>query len=161
MSQSMIRTALSVRQLVLHQIQSIPEDLFDKQPPQFANTIRWNVGHIAFCLNYFLTLGLPFSTSLPGTYAAFFHTGTKPADWTAAPPSKEELVQCLSAQLASLSEISPHVLENKLESPIEMGPLRFETVGEVFNFAFIHETMHFSTISCLLKVLQYEREEGK
>ncbi|RNB88538.1 DinB family protein [Brevibacillus nitrificans] len=161
MSQSMIRTAISVRQLVLKQIQSIPEDLFDKQSPQFANTIRWNVGHIAFCLDYFLSLGLPLPSSVPDSYASFFHTGTKPADWTAAPPSKEELVKYLSTQLASLSELSPDLLEKNLESPIEMGPLRFETVGEVFNFAFIHETMHFSTIACLLKVLQYEREEGK
>ncbi|WP_134686740.1 DinB family protein [Brevibacillus migulae] len=161
MLQSMIHTAVSVRQLVLHQIQSIPEDMFDKQPPQFANTIRWNVGHMAVCLEYFFSLGLPFPSSLPESYAAFFHTGTKPADWTSAPPSKEELVQCLSAQLASLSEISPDLLEKTLESPIEMGPLRFETVGEIFNFAFIHETMHFSTISCMLKVLQYEYQEGK
>ncbi|QRG65328.1 DinB family protein [Brevibacillus choshinensis] len=161
MSQSMIRTAVSVRQLVLHQIQSIPEDLFDKQPPQFANTIRWNVGHIAVGLDYFLSLGLPVSSSSPDHFAAFFQSGTKPSDWTATPPSKEELVQCLSAQLANLSELPPALLEHNLESPIEMGPLRFETAGEVFNFAFIHETMHFSTITSLLKVLQYENEKGK
>lgn len=82
MSKSMIHTAISVRQLALHQIQSIPEEFFDKQPPQFSNTIRWNVGHIAFCLDYFLSLGLPYTSSLPESYATFFNTGTKPADWT-------------------------------------------------------------------------------
>ncbi|WNC17572.1 DinB family protein [Brevibacillus brevis] len=156
MSKSMIHTAISVRQLALHQIQSIPEEFFDKQPPQFSNTIRWNVGHIAFCLDYFLSLGLPYTSSLPESYAAFFNAGTKPADWTMGPPSKEELVQALSAQLASLSEISSDLLGKNLETPFEMGPLRFETVGEVFNFAFIHETMHVATISCMLKVLQHE-----
>ncbi len=156
MSQAIINTAKSVRQLVIRQVQAIPEELFDVQPQPFSNTIRWNVGHIVSCLDFFLSLGFPFDSNLPETYNSLFKPGTRPSDWTDTPPTKEELIQYLSAQLESLSDVSPSTLDKSLKSPIEMGPLRFETVGEVFNFAFIHETMHSSTISCLLKVSQYK-----
>ncbi|CAM5783879.1 MULTISPECIES: DinB family protein [Brevibacillus] len=155
MSQNIVNTAKSVRQIVLHQVQSIPEELFDAQPPQFTNTIRWNVGHIVFCLESFLSLGFPDTSRLPESYAALFNTGTKPSDWTAEPPTKEELVEHLSEQLARIAEIAPGKLEEPLKSPVEMGPLRFTTVGEVVNFAIVHEAMHSSTISSLLKVVQY------
>lgn len=116
MSQNIVNTAKSVRQIVLHQVQSIPEELFDAQPPQFTNTIRWNVGHIVFCLESFLSLGFPDTSRLPESYAALFNTGTKPSDWTAEPPTKEELVEHLSEQLARIAEIAPGKLEEPLKS---------------------------------------------
>ncbi|MGG4498710.1 DinB family protein [Brevibacillus reuszeri] len=160
MSQSMIHTAVSVRQIALQQVQAIPEELFDVQPQAFANTIRWNVGHLVFALDYFLSLGLPFHSSLPEDYTKFFHTGTKPADWTLAPPTKAELVQYMTDQLERLAQLAPEQFEHPLLSPIEMGPLRFEIVGEVVNFALVHEAMHLGTISSLAKVIQHERADS-
>ncbi|WP_019120040.1 DinB family protein [Brevibacillus massiliensis] len=154
MSQTILNTARTVRQITLNQIQAIPEELFDVQPQAFNNTIRWNVGHIIVSVEFFLSLGFPFSSDLPESYKGFFNTGTKPADWTAAPPAKAELVQYLSKQLDQFSAVSPEMLDQPLKSPIQMGALRFETVGEVFNFAFVHEAMHLSTISSLMKVIQ-------
>lgn len=157
MSTTILNTGKSVRQIVLHQLQSIPEELFDVQPEAFNNTIRWNVGHMIVTLDYFFSLGSPLNSKLPDNYAGFFHKGTKPADWTETPPAKEELIHLLSLQLNSLSEISPEALGEQLKSPVELGPLRFETVGEVCNFAFIHEAMHASIISSLLKVIQHNK----
>lgn len=156
MSQNIIHTAVSIRQIALHQIQAIPEELFDVQPKSFPHTIRWNVGHLVFCLEHFFALGLSFDSRLPQTYAALFHTGTKPADWTIEPPTKAELVQRLTDQLESITDISPGLLEQSLPAAIEMGPLRFETAGEVINFAVAHEAMHLGTISSLVKVIQHD-----
>ncbi|UVI30687.1 DinB family protein [Paenibacillus spongiae] len=157
MSQSIVNTGKSVRQMVLHQAQSIPEELYDVQPAPFNNTIRWNIGHIVYCLDHFLSMSFKSASQLPASYAGLFNTGTKPADWTAAPPTKEELIQQLSAQLNGISEISPDKLEEKLGAPVQMGPFRFETVGELVNFAFIHEAMHFSAIGCLSKAAQHKQ----
>lgn len=157
MSNALLSTAKSVRQMVIQQIQAISEELFDAQPDQFNNTIRWNVGHIAFTNEYFLSLGLPIEFNLPDNYAQLFNTGTKPSDWNDIPPTKEQLIQNLSSQLASFSDIPSSVFDQQMHPPIELGPLKFETFGEVFNFATVHETMHFATISCLLKVLQYQK----
>ncbi|MCQ6562370.1 DinB family protein [Paenibacillus mendelii] len=157
MSVNIINTAKSVRQITLHQVQSIPEELFDHQPEPFNNTIRWNVGHIVFCLDHFLSGCFQSSSHLPESYAGLFHTGTKPSEWSVTPPSKEELLQQLSAQLNRISEVEPAALEGLLPSPVTMGPLRFETAGELFNFAFIHEAIHHATISCLLKVIRHNQ----
>lgn len=154
MSQAIINTAKTVRSLVIHQVQSIPEEIFDIQPQGLPNTIRWNVGHIICSLDFFIAGHVPLNSNFPETYNSFFQTGTKPADWTSAPPTKEELLGYLTQQLASLSEISPGIMDQRLNAPFEMGPLRFETVGELFNFAFIHETIHFATISNAAKLIQ-------
>ncbi|MGE5702606.1 MAG: DinB family protein [Clostridia bacterium] len=158
MSTDSIQTAKSVRQITLHHIQSIPEELFDVQPQAFNNTIRWNVGHIVASIDAFFSLGMTYATNFPETYKSLFSPGTKPADWTVTPPTKDELVHYLAVQLDSLSTISPDVLNEQLKSPFEMGPLRFETVGEIFNFAFIHEAMHLSTIGSLVKVIKHEKK---
>ncbi|WP_257351516.1 DinB family protein [Pseudalkalibacillus decolorationis] len=157
MSNALISTAKSVRQMVIHQVQSIPEELFDVQPDQFNNTVRWNIGHIAFTHEYFLSLGLTFDSNLSENYAQLFKPGTKPSDWVEIAPTKEELIQNLSRQLSDISDIHPSTFDKQIDPPVEMGPFRFETFAEVFNFAIVHETMHFATISSLLKVLQYQK----
>lgn len=157
MSKALISTAKSVRQMVIHQVQSIPEELFDVQTPPFGNTIRWNAGHIVLTHEYFLSQVLPIHFNLPKKYVDLFATGTKPSEWTKTPPTKEELIQSLNKQLSRFSEISTAALEKELEPPMELGQLKFKTAGEVFNFSSIHETMHFTTISCLLKVLQHQK----
>lgn len=156
MSNTLLSTAISVRQMVVQLAQSIPEELFDVQPRQFNNTIRWNVGHIAFVNEYFLSLGLPIISSLPDHYTQLFNTGTLPTEWASVAPAKEELCHHLTSQLADFSKIPPTAFDQPLTSPLELGPLKFETFGEVFNFATVHEMMHYTTISCYLKVLQYQ-----
>jgi hypothetical protein len=156
MSQTIINTAKTVRQMVIRQVESIPEEFFDVQPKEFGNTIRWNIGHIISSLDGMLSLGFTFNSNLPESYAGMFKSGSKPSEWTITPPSKTELVQYLSQQLNALSKVSPSILEEQLKSPILMGPMKFESVGEIFSFATVHETMHSTAISYLFKVIKYQ-----
>lgn len=157
MSKAILETAKSVRRMIIHQIGAIPESSFDVQPAPFNNTIRWNTGHIAACFDFFFSLALPGRTFVPESYGALFGTGKKPSDWEVAPPSKEELLSILTKQLEALSDIDPAVLEQSLQTPIVMGPMRFETVGETLNFGVVHETMHSSTISCLARIVAHQQ----
>ncbi|MFX3633998.1 MAG: DinB family protein [Candidatus Pristimantibacillus sp.] len=152
MSEMIINTAKVVRQVVLQQVQTIPEELFDIQTAGFNNTIRWNVGHIIYWMDKYSTLSFSSPSAIPDTYHTLFNSGTKPLDWTFAPPSKEELVEMLTAQLSRLSELTPEMLGVKLSTPYAMGPFQFNTAGELFNFALIHEAIHLGTISSQLKV---------
>ncbi|MDF2960635.1 MAG: hypothetical protein K0S39_2370 [Paenibacillus sp.] len=154
MSHAIIHTAHTVRHLAVGSIQAIPEEWFDIQPEGFNHTIRWNAGHLVTMLDWFLSRAIEFDSGLPESYTGLFISGTKPADWTVTPPAKEELIQYLSAQLRSLSEVSPDTLNAALKSPFEMGPLKFESVGQLFNFAFIHEAVHLGMISSMVKVIQ-------
>lgn len=66
---------------------------------------------------------------------------------------QEELLEQLTAQLSSLSEISPGMLEARPASPYVMGPFRFETAGELFNFALMHESIHLGVMTSQLKTI--------
>lgn len=59
----------------------------------------------------------------------------------------------LKAQLSRLSELTPELLEKELSTPYAFGPFEFNTAGELFNFALIHESIHLGTISSQLKVV--------
>ena len=154
MSTAIVQTAKTVRGMLLHRIQEVPESYFDVQPEGFNNTIRWNLGHIAVSFEFFFSQAVGFSSNLPKSYPALFGMGTRPADWTAAPPSKEELVQALSAQLEKIADIDPAALEQKLNQPLELGSLRFATAAELANFALIHEAMHAQVIADYVKLMQ-------
>ncbi|WP_152393135.1 DinB family protein [Paenibacillus guangzhouensis] len=153
MSEMIINTAKIVRQVVLQQVHAIPEELFDRQAEGFNNTIRWNVGHMIYWMDTYSTLSFGTPSAIPSSYDTLFNSGTKPLDWTFAPPSKEELVEMLTAQLARLSEFTSEMMSKETSTPYSLGPFQFNTAGELFNFALIHEAIHLGTISSQLKVL--------
>ncbi|CAM3317562.1 DinB family protein [Brevibacillus invocatus] len=161
MSTAILNSGKSIRKILVHQLQSLPEEYFNVQPVPFNNTVNWNVGHIIVSLNTFLSLCGIDTIDLPEGYPGLYKMGTKPADWTDAPPSKEELLQYLTSQLNHLSEVAPEALEGALNSPITMGPLQFEQKAELCNFAFVHEAMHASTIASLLKVIKHQESATK
>ncbi|WP_248924260.1 DinB family protein [Paenibacillus hamazuiensis] len=151
MAKSIISTGKVLRQIVIGQLQGVSEDRFDIQPKGFNNTIRWNVGHMVYWMDKYFSLCFGFSSAVPPQYEALFGSGTKPADWTVAPPSKDELTEMLMAQLSRLSELTPEMLDMNLQSPFIMGPFQFTTSGELFNFALMHEAIHLGIISSRMK----------
>jgi len=152
MSQSIINTGKVLRQLVLGQLQEVSEAQMDIQPEGFRNSVRWNVGHIVYWSDKYAALCFGSPSALPASYETLFNSGTKPSDWTVTPPSKEELIGLLAAQLARMSELTPGMLERRLQSPYELGPFQFATAGELYNFALIHEALHLGVISSQLKL---------
>lgn len=90
-------------------------------------------------------------SAIPASYAAFFNSGTKPADWTEAPPGKAELVAQLTRQLDEISGIEPARLSEPFSSPMTFGPLTFRFAGELFNFGLMHEAMHLAVCGSLIK----------
>ncbi|WP_134687119.1 DinB family protein [Brevibacillus migulae] len=154
MSQTIIHTSKVIRQVVIGQVQAISEEQLDVQPKGFNNTIRWNVGHMIYWMDQYSTLCFDSPSRIPDQYEALFASGTKPSSWTTAPPSKEELLQLLTMQLSRLSELTPEMLNAPLKSPYIMGPFQFDTAGELFNFALVHEGVHLGTVSSQLKLIK-------
>jgi hypothetical protein len=153
MTQSIINTGKVLHQVLIGKIQGVTEGYFDKQPEGFNNTIRWNVGHMIYWMDKYSTLSFGSPSAIPDSYDTLFNSGTKPLEWTFAPPSKEELVEMLTAQLSRLSELTPEMLGEKLSTPYALGPFQFNTAGELFNFALIHDAIHLGTVSSQLNVL--------
>lgn len=154
MSQAIIHTSKVLRQVVIGQVQAVSEEQLDVQPNGFNNTIRWNVGHMIYWMDRYSTLCFDVPSAIPEHYESLFNSGTKPSSWSIAPPGKEELMQMMTMQLSRFSELTPSMLTAALKSPYVMGPFQFDTAGELFNFALIHEGIHLGTISGLLKAMQ-------
>lgn len=154
MANSIITSGRVLHQIVVGQLQGVSEDQFDIQAIGFNNTIRWNVGHMVYWMDKYSTLSFGLPSAIPPHYESLFGSGTKPSEWTITPPSKEELTELLMAQLSRLSELTPEMLDLKLQSPYIMGPFQFITSGELFNFALMHEAIHLGIISSQLKAMQ-------
>ncbi|AFC27961.1 hypothetical protein PM3016_1022 [Paenibacillus mucilaginosus 3016] len=153
-TQAIFHTAKVLRQIAIGQLQGAEEEKFDVQPEGFSNTVRWNAGHMIYFLDKFSTLSFGTPSAVPDSYEAFFTSGTKPSDWTQTPPSKEELLGQLSAQLTRLSEWTPELLERELPSPVTMGPFQFGTAAELFNFGLIHDAIHLGVVKSQLRAIQ-------
>ncbi|MFK7691895.1 DinB family protein [Paenibacillus sp. HJGM_3] len=153
MAQSIMNTGKVLRQIVIGQLQGVSEAQFDIQPEGFNNTIRWNVGHMVYWMDKYSTLSFGSPSAIPAQYEALFGSGTKPSDWTIAPPTKEELIQLLAEQLSRLNEQKPELLNKDLQSPFVLGPFQFISAGELFNFALMHEAIHLGVISSQLKLI--------
>lgn len=158
MSNAIVNTGIKVRSMVLHTAESIEEGLFDIQPAAFNNSIRWNLGHIIVSLDGLLSKAIPFHSNLPESYRTLFGTGSKPSGSEAAMPSKAELIQYLKQQMGAISEIPAERLDEQLSTPVQLGPMTFETAGDIINFTFIHETMHWCAINSLKKVITHEQK---
>jgi hypothetical protein len=154
MTQSILHTSKVLRQIVIGQVQGITEERFDIQLDGFNNSIRWNVGHMIYWMDKYSILCFAFPSAIPDHYAALFNSGTKPSDWTITPPTKDELIRMLTMQLSCLSELTPEMLDEELQSPYALGPFQFLSAGELFNFALIHEAIHLGTISSQFKIVQ-------
>ncbi|MFC5451096.1 DinB family protein [Paenibacillus aestuarii] len=153
MTQSILRTGIMLRQMVIGQLQAMTETQMDIQPAGFNNTIRWNIGHMIYWFDKCSAVSFGIPSAIPAHYEALFSSGTKPSDWTIAPPAKDELLQTLAAQLSQLSELSPEKLDTILTSPYQLGPFEFHTAGELLNFALLHEAIHLGIISSQIKFI--------
>ncbi|WP_054955277.1 DinB family protein [Paenibacillus dakarensis] len=153
MTQAIRNTGKVLHQLIIGQLENVSETQFDTQPEGFNNTVRWNAGHIIYLMDKFATLSFDTPTDIPEQYETLLNSGTKLSDWTTLPPSKEELLEHLSAQLSRMSELTPEMLDRNLQTPFEMGPFTFYTSGELFNFALMHEAIHLGVISSQMKLV--------
>lgn len=156
MSIAIVNTGVKVRNMVLHTAESIPEEFYDIQAAAFNNTIRWNLGHIVVSLHSLLSMAISFDSKIPASYASLFGSGSKPAQGDSTAPSKDELIQYLRQQLTAISEITAESFNDPLKAPLQLGPMTFNTVGDLVNFVFIHETIHYTTMNCIQKVIRQE-----
>jgi hypothetical protein len=150
---AIINTIRIARLMTIGKLEAIDEELFDVQPPQFNNTVRWNAGHLVSTLDALTFQRIAQTSKIPAGFADFFKGGTKPSDWTVNPPSKAELLELLKKQLDDLIDAFGEKAEEALPSPLQIRDFKLQTVGDVIGFAVIHESLHSTVISDLLKVI--------
>jgi hypothetical protein len=157
-SYAIMNTVNITRIMTISKVESLSDELFDVQPPQFNNTIRWNLGHIIAVMDSLVFKRITETSYLPEGFADLFKSGTKPSDWTTTPPTKDELVSLLKKQLNDLNETFASRADEALANPFQIRDFKFETVGDVIGFAIIHEGQHSTIVSDLVKVINYQNK---
>jgi hypothetical protein len=154
-SNTIMKTATYLRLTNIRRFEGIQDELFDVQPPQFNNTIRWNLGHLIAITDKLVFQRMSQDSKLPGSFIDLFDTGTMPAIWRTKPPSKDELIELLKKQFNDMNDILISRADEKLDNPLQIRETRFETIGEIIGFALTHEALHASNALCLVKVINY------
>lgn len=142
----------TVRALTLRVLDATPEELADRVPEGYANSIRWNLGHIVYIQERLAYEVAGESIHLSENYARLFAAGTKPADWTEEPPSLLEIREQLVQQTARIKESHQGNLNVSLPQPFtNKSGITFDTVGGCLLFSCFHEALHLDTIRHYLR----------
>lgn len=162
MEQTLFKHMETIRDLTLKVFDRIPEEVIDVVPVGFNNSIRWNLGHIAFIQEKHVYFAAGEQMALPETFEEFFKPGTKPAEWVGQPPSLEEIKEALASQPARIRTSREGQLNEALPNPYTnlMG-VTFYSRAELLLFNFYHEALHTETIKRIYRAIQREQEEMK
>lgn len=144
-----------VRNQTLNLLDGVTEEMADRVPEGFRNTIRWNLGHIYVVLERFAFqyLGLP--QHLPEGFKEQFEYGTSPLNTVSIRiPTLLELENLLKAQQVRIHEILADRLEEKIIPPYTTSAgMTLETPEQFLSFNLYHETMHLSVIKLYKSLL--------
>lgn len=162
MEQTIFKHMETIRELTLKVFDRIPEEVMDVVPVGFNNSIRWNLGHIAFIQDRLVYQVAGESIGLPDSFEEFFKAGTKPSDWIGQPPSLSEIKNALVSQPARIKETQLGHIDEGLPEPFtnRMG-ITFQTKGETLLFTFYHEAMHMETIKYIYRAILREQGEAE
>ena len=134
-------------------LQAVKEEHWDLQTEGFNNTIRWNVGHIFVSMETLVQRALPEYEPVHAEWIPLFAPGTKPADWTEEPPTKEELLSALEEQPARIHAVLEGKLNQSLPESMKIGKFHeMGTVEALIQFAVWHEGIHSGIISAMSKI---------
>ncbi|OZI12662.1 hypothetical protein CEW92_05775 [Bacillaceae bacterium SAS-127] len=142
-----------IRTVTIQVLEAIDEAKWDVQPEGFANTVKWNAGHMYVSMEWFLKEADSSYESDVAKYAPFFAPGTKPADWSENPASKEEIIGLLKGQMERVQAHFANRLADEAAKEVKIGPLGLTSIDDILNFALFHEGLHLGTIQSQMKIV--------
>ncbi|MET3195058.1 DinB family protein [Bacillus sp. OAE603] len=155
MEQFLFNQLAFVRNQTLNLLDGVSEEMADRIPEGFRNTIRWNVGHIYVVVERFAFqyLGLP--QNLPEGFKEQFEYGTSPLNTHEyRVPTLSELEELLKAQQIRIQETLSDRVDEKIIPPYTTSAgMKLETPKEFLTFNLYHEGMHLTIIKLYKKLL--------
>ncbi|RCX23729.1 DinB family protein [Fontibacillus phaseoli] len=144
-----------VRGQTLKLVEGVTEQLADRIPEGFRNTIRWNLGHIYVVCERFAFQHLNLPQHLPNGFKEQFENGTSPIQPVSFPiPTLTELEILLKEQQERIRQALEHRLQEKIVPPYTTSAgMILETPEQFLSFNLYHEGMHLSIIKLYKKLL--------
>jgi uncharacterized damage-inducible protein DinB len=156
MEHFLFRQLTFVRGQTLKMMEGVTEEIADRIPEGFRNSIRWNLGHIYVVLERFAFhfIGLPLN--LPKGFKEQFEYGTSPLNTPASVPvpTLQELETLLKEQQERIREALAHRLQEKIVPPYTTSAgMTLETPEQFLSFNLYHEGMHLNVIKVYKSLL--------
>lgn len=144
-----------VRSGTLKAASGVSEEMADRIPDGFRNSIRWNLGHVYVVLERFAFhyIGLP--QQLPAGFKERFEYGSSPltSDSSAPVPSLPELEKLLGEQNARIQEALKHRLQEKITPYTTSTGITLDSPEQFLSLALYHEGLHQSVIKLYKNLL--------
>lgn len=143
-----------VRAITLKTMEGLSEETADLIPPGFANSIRWNLGHVLAAQEQMSMHFAGSEARLPERYIRMFGNQTSPLNWREEPPSLAELADELAAQTSWIREtLGPRLHERATKPFIRLGR-KMETIGQLLSYSLYHEGVHTGMISAIRRAIR-------
>lgn len=144
------------RKETIKALDTVTEDMADRIPGGFGNSLRWNFGHILVAQEQAMfQLGLGEPGYLSEDMMNTFKRGSSSKDWAAPPCRLDELKQLLEEQMLRMRETFTGRLEEPLARKFNMGTDRQMSLGEMFVGTLWHEGVHQGIIDSLKRTIQF------
>ncbi len=128
----------------------LDEELWDIQPENFPNTIRWNAGHIFVEAEGFLHAADNEYKIVNPDWFDLFLDGTRPSEWEGEIPSKEEIIAALTEQEKRIETFFAGKYDNAVSKVRDLnGGVTLDTVDESMQFVTWHEGIHLGILKSL------------
>lgn len=129
----------------------LEESLWDIQPENWPNTIRWNAGHVYAETERFLhDADNDYEITHP-EWMDLFLDGSRPSEWTEEDnvPSKNEIIEALAEQEKRIETYFKDKLNNKADDVRDLNGTLLDTVDSALQFVTWHEGIHLGILKSL------------
>lgn len=135
-------------------LKNIDEALWDIQPDELPNTIRWNAGHIYAEAEGFLHDADNQYEIIRPKWQTLFVDGTRPAEWTSTPPSMEEIMEALREQETRIESFFKDKLNQSATKTRDINGLLLDSAKASLLFVLWHEGIHIGDIKSLRNIVR-------
>ena len=153
MKESIFEQLRFTRAYTLRILNSVSKDDADVMPTGFNNNIRWNAGHVLASNAQLLFANTGDKVQLSQAYIDNFKGGTKPSDWKGEPPSFEEILTLLEAEVEQIISTYDGRLDEEIKREMKLGGFEIKTVRDIISFNIFHEGLHAGLINGLKRSL--------
>ena len=127
----------------------LKEEVWDIQPENFPNTIRWNAGHIYAEAEGFLHDADNNYEFIRPAWMDLFLDGTRPSEWEGEIPTKEEIIEALREQETRIEKFFEGKYHHKADKVRDLNGTLLDTVDSSLQFVTWHEGLHLGILKSL------------
>lgn len=132
----------------------LEEELWDIQPDNWPNTIRWNAGHIyAEAEGFMHDADNNYEITHP-EWLDLFLDGTRPSEWEGDVPTKAEIIEALREQETRLETFFADKYDNPASHVRDLNGTLLDTVDASLQFITWHEGIHLGVMKSLRLVMK-------